>query len=97
MTIHTLFKHFVQENRPIIDIEQVSTGEAWYGTSAKELHLVDDIATSDDLILSQVQEKQVLLVKYEEKKSLINRIGVQLETSISNLVLAFVNKTGTLR
>ncbi|HEL1639167.1 TPA: protease SohB [Streptococcus suis] len=95
--VHTLFKHFVQENRPIIDIEQVSTGEAWYGTSAKELHLVDDIATSDDLILSQVQEKQILLVKYEEKKSLINRIGVQLETSISNLVLAFINKTGTLR
>ncbi|HFI0256633.1 TPA: protease SohB [Streptococcus suis] len=95
--VHTLFKDFVQENRPILDIEQVSTGETWYGTSAKNVHLVDEIATSDDLILSQIQEKQVLLVKYEEKKSLVNRIGIQLETSISNLILSLMNKSGSIQ
>lgn len=95
--VHTLFKDFVQENRPILDIEQVSTGETWYGTSAENVHLVDEIATSDDLILSQIQEKQVLLVKYEEKKSLVNRIGIQLETSISNLILSLMNKSGSIQ
>ncbi|ATZ04442.1 protease SohB [Streptococcus suis] len=95
--VHHLFKDFVQENRPILDIEQVSTGETWYGTSAKKVHLVDEIATSDDLILNQIHERQVLLVKFEEKKSLINRIGVQVETSLSNLILKLVNKSSSIR
>ncbi|HFI2431373.1 TPA: protease SohB [Streptococcus suis] len=95
--VHALFKEFVSENRPILDIEQVSTGETWYGTSAKKVHLVDEIATSDDLILGQIHDKQVLLVKYEEKKSLINQIGVQVETSLSNLLLKLVNKSSDIR
>lgn len=95
--VHALFKEFVSENRPILDIEQVSTGETWYGTSAKKVHLVDEIATSDDLILGQIHDKQVLLVKYEEKKSLINQIGVQVETSLSNLLLKLVNKSSAIR
>ncbi|HEL2109557.1 TPA: protease SohB [Streptococcus suis] len=95
--VHALFKEFVSENRPILDIEQVSTGETWYGTSAKKVHLVDEITTSDDLILGQIHDKQVLLVKYEEKKSLINQIGVQVETSLSNLLLKLVNKSSAIR
>ncbi|NQJ21899.1 protease SohB [Streptococcus suis] len=95
--VHALFKEFVSENRPILDIEQVSTGETWYGTSAKKVHLVDEITTSDDLILGQIHDKQVLLVKYEEKKSLINQIGVQVETSLSNLLLKLVNKSSSIR
>ncbi|HFI0121023.1 TPA: protease SohB [Streptococcus suis] len=95
--VYALFKEFVSENRPILDIEQVSTGETWYGTSAKKVHLVDEIATSDDLILGQIHDKQVLLVKYEEKKSLINQIGVQVETSLSNLLLKLVNKSSAIR
>ncbi|HFI0641358.1 TPA: protease SohB [Streptococcus suis] len=95
--VHALFKEFVSENRPILDIEQVSTGETWYGTSAKKVHLVDEITTSDDLILGQIHDKQVLLVKYEEKKSLINQIGVQVETSLSNLLLKLVNKSSDIR
>ncbi|HEL1619145.1 TPA: protease SohB [Streptococcus suis] len=95
--VHALFKEFVSENRPILDIEQVSTGETWYGTSAKKVHLVDEIATSDDLILGQIHDKQVLLVKYEEKKSLINQTGVQVETSLSNLLLKLVNKSSAIR
>ncbi|HEM3701558.1 TPA: protease SohB [Streptococcus suis] len=95
--VHALFKEFVSENRPILDIEQVSTGETWYGTSAKKVHLVDEIATSDDLILGQIHDKQVLLVKYEEKKSLINQIGVQVETNLSNLLLKLVNKSSSIR
>lgn len=95
--VHALFKEFVSENRPILDIEQVSTGETWYGTSAKKVHLVDEITTSDDLILGQIHDKQVLLVKYEEKKSLINQIGVQVETSLSNLILKLVNKSSSIR
>ncbi|MFS1664590.1 protease SohB [Streptococcus sp. zg-JUN1979] len=94
--VHTLFKNFVKDNRPSIDIERVSTGEAWYGTSAKELNLVDDIATSDDLILRDIQDKDVFLVKYQEKKSLVNRIGVQLETSLSRLFLTLTNQSGRL-
>ncbi|HFU4466542.1 TPA: hypothetical protein ACGO92_001425 [Streptococcus suis] len=49
------------------------------------------------MILGQIHDKQVLLVKYEEKKSLINQIGVQVETSLSNLLLKLVNKSSAIR
>jgi serine protease SohB len=34
-----LFRDFVQENRPQLDIEQVATGETWFGTAALERRL----------------------------------------------------------
>lgn len=48
---HLLFKDFVKEYRPNIDIDQVATGEHWFATQAKEMGLVDEISTSDDFIL----------------------------------------------
>jgi serine protease SohB len=50
--VHKMFKGFVSENRSNVDIDQVATGEYWYGTRAMELNLVDDIQTSDDFLMN---------------------------------------------
>ncbi|MCD0228814.1 protease SohB, partial [Enterobacter hormaechei subsp. steigerwaltii] len=67
---HQLFKQFVSENRPQLDIEEVATGEHWFGRQALALNLIDEISTSDDLLLKAFENKQVIEVKYQEKQSL---------------------------
>ena len=52
---HQLFKDFVKRMRPSLDIEQVATGEHWYGQQAVEKGLVDEINTSDEVILSLME------------------------------------------
>lgn len=90
---HSLFKEFVIQHRPQLDIEKVATGEHWFGQQALELNLVDEIATSDDLILNAIQEKDVIELKYKEKKKLSQKIGSQLEQSAENVVTKILNKS----
>ena len=37
--IFGLFRDFVKENRPKLDIDKVATGETWFGTAALDLKL----------------------------------------------------------
>lgn len=55
---HVLFKDFIRERRPSLELEKVATGEHWFGRQAKELGLVDEISTSDDLVVAACKEKQ---------------------------------------
>ena len=48
---HALFKHFVERYRPSLNVEQVATGEHWYGEDARALNLVDKLQTSDEYLL----------------------------------------------
>lgn len=89
---HQLFKQFVQENRPQVEIEKVATGEHWFGTQAIKLNLVDEISTSDDIVLNAIKEKDVIEVKYRQKKKLAQRLGDQVESRIENLVAKFLHK-----
>ena len=79
---HDLFKAFVQEHRPNLDIEAVATGEIWYGKEAVNKGLVDRIATSDDLILEALQTSQVFRVSYEQKRTLAERLGFAAEQGV---------------
>ena len=71
---HVLFKSFVSQNRPSLDIDKVATGEHWYGTQAKELGLVDELAVSDDLIVAAIPDHEVIQVRYFRRKRLIDKI-----------------------
>jgi serine protease SohB len=51
--VHGLFKKFVHTYRPNIPLEEVSSGEYWYGEKAKSLNLIDAIQTSDDYLLQK--------------------------------------------
>ena len=89
---HQLFKQFVRENRPQLDIEQIATGEHWFGKQALELNLIDEISTSDDLLVKAVENKEIIEIKYKEKKNLTKRIGLQMEESMGNVITKLVNK-----
>ncbi|AXF75766.1 protease SohB [Erwinia tracheiphila] len=70
---HLLFKQFVHQMRPTLDIDNVATGEHWFGTQALEKGLVDAIGTSDDLIIEQIESHEVIAVRYTRRKKLLER------------------------
>jgi len=72
---HRLFKSFVQNNRPQLDVAKVATGEYWYGQDAKDLGLVDEIRTSDDYLLSQSDTNQVIKVSFAKKQKLGEKLS----------------------
>lgn len=91
---HQLFKQFVAQNRPHLDVDKVATGEHWFGQQALELQLVDELATSDDIILEKMKDKPVISVKYKVKKPLLQKIGKQAEESIEGIIHRNLTKNG---
>lgn len=79
--IHAQFRTFVQERRAQLDMEQVGTGEAWLGSQALELGLVDELATSDDIIRAACARGRVLQVSYQRKLTLPERVRVQAQAA----------------
>lgn len=64
--ILSLFKAFVKENRPSLDIDKVATGETWFGQDALDRNLCDEIRTKDDVLLEYVDSGyEVYEVAYE--------------------------------
>lgn len=51
-----MFKSFVKENRPSLDIDAVATGETWFGEDALERGLCDELRTVDDVLCEFVDE-----------------------------------------
>jgi len=84
---HQLFKDYVSERRPQVDIDKIATGEIWYGSKALEMALVDDIQTSDEYLVACIQQAQVYEVAYVQKKKLHQRLGIAAEESADRLLL----------
>jgi len=72
--VHELFKDFVSDNRPQVDIEKVATGEAWFGKRALERDLVDELKTSDEYIVDSCADRDVFLVKYVVHKNKMDKL-----------------------
>ncbi len=72
--IHELFKQFVKENRNIVDVDKIATGEHWYGKKAIELNLVDELLTSDDYLCNAVNNADIFEIKYVRKKPFLEKI-----------------------
>jgi serine protease SohB len=70
---HVLFKRFVSDMRPKLDVEGVATGEHWYGARAIDLGLVDALSTSDDYLLDKSRSARILEVKCERPRPLRER------------------------
>lgn len=85
--MHGLFKQFVKQMRPSLDIDAVATGEHWFGTQARDLGLVDAIGTSDDLLIAEMANHDVLNVRYTRRKRLLDRIMGGAGDSAERLLL----------
>ncbi len=87
---HVLFKDFVQEHRPAVDVDEVATGEIWFGKRALEKNLIDAIATSDEYLTALYPQADIVGVCYEHKKTIQDRIGLaaaaMLEASATRLL-----------
>ena len=84
---HQLFKEFVTENRPSLDIEKVATGEVWFGIRAKDVGLVDELQTSDSYIQQQLKETDVYEVSWMHKKNWQEKLGMAAQSAIEHVVL----------
>lgn len=98
---HQLFKEFVSQARPCVDIDKVSTGEVWFGRRAIEHKLVDELNTSDDLLMKKCQSAEVYQVRYELKKTFgekLSEMTVTTSTSIiGNLLQKMINPQNFMR
>lgn len=70
-----MFKDFVKQQRPIVDLDAVATGEHWLGTRAHALQLVDEIRTSDDYLMSLRETADIFEVEYSIKKKMFDRLS----------------------
>lgn len=92
---HHLFKGFVGKYRPQLNMDQVATGEYWYGQTALELNLVDKIQTSDDYILNKIKTHKVLKVSCEKKPSLSDKLSDALSKSVSLTIDKLITQLST--
>ena len=90
--IHVLFKNFIKDNRKILDVEKVSTGEYWYGKDALDLKLIDKILTSDEHVISMKESFDIIHVKYMPPKSLSDKLSKFSSRFSSNLLQKFEQK-----
>jgi serine protease SohB len=72
--IHELFKAQIREHRPQVDLDRVATGEHWYGVRALELKLVDELKTSDDVLLEAAKDHDLYHIAYKRRRSLQERV-----------------------
>ena len=89
---HHLFKDFVHRMRPALDIDQVATGEHWYGTQALEKGLVDEVGTSDDLLLNLMEGRELVGVRFTQRKRLLDRFTNSAAESADRLLLRWVQR-----
>ena len=73
--IHGIFKSFVAEQRPGLDIEKVATGEHWLARRAKDLGLCDTLVTSDDYLLEANERAELVGVRFVAPKRLSARLA----------------------
>ena len=86
---HALFKEFVAEYRPRVDLARAATGQAWYGTRAVDLGLVDELTTSDDYLLAARERADVFAVSFVPDRPLaagLARWRSAVEGRLTNLL-----------
>lgn len=90
---HALFKEFVEAHRPQVNIAEVATGEHWFASRALKLNLVDEIITSDEYLMNQAKNADIFSVKYEIKKSMAEKVGLQVRILLNTFMKGTLKKT----
>lgn len=91
-TIHRLFKEFVARYRPALNIEQVATGEVWFGLEAIECKLADQIATSDEYLSGRVRQAEVFEVHYVIRKRMQDKLSAGLSATLDRLLVTWASR-----
>lgn len=93
---HVLFKEYVSERRPDVDIAKVANGDIWFGQRALEVKLIDEIKTSDEYLIEACERAEVVSVAYQRKRTLPEKLGLAtsaaLEHTVWRVLSAFRNQ-----
>lgn len=89
---HELFKNFVARYRPQLAIDEVATGEVWLGQAALGKQLVDDLKTSDEYLADRAAQAELFQLRYVEKKSLPERVGLAASAAVDRSVLTWLSR-----
>lgn len=93
--VHGLFKTFVSNYRPILDIDAVSTGEAWYGSAAVDNKLADQLMTSDEYLAKKSITSSLMLIRFEKPKAggLKARLGLAAASVLESTLVSVWSRT----
>lgn len=94
---HDMFKSFVAQYRPKLDIAKVSTGEYWYGQMALGLGLVDEIKTSDEYLLSKAKDHQIVKISFETKPTLSDKISDVFSKVLTQILSRLMNQNDSIK
>lgn len=93
---HVLFKEYVGERRPGLDMAAVANGDIWFGRRALEVNLIDEIKTSDEFLIEACDRADVISVSYQRKRTLPEKLGLAtsaaLEHTVWRVLSAFRNQ-----
>jgi len=93
---HGLFKEYVSERRPDLDIAAVANGDIWFGKRALEVKLIDEIKTSDEYLIEACDRADVVSVTFQRKRTLPEKLGLAtsaaLEHTVWRVLSAFRNQ-----
>ncbi|MEM7691248.1 MAG: protease SohB [Pseudomonadota bacterium] len=84
---HELFKDFVKENREVVDIAKVATGEVWFGRRALAEKLVDSLQTSDDFIQQKLETHGVFSLRFVPRRNWQQKLGIATEHALERSFL----------
>ncbi len=90
--VHQLFKAFVTQHRPQLDIDAVANGDVWFGQRAIDQALVDELITSDEYIAKACDVSDVFAVKYVEKQSLPEKLGIAVQSTLDTVLMKWWDK-----
>ncbi|EHJ05260.1 serine protease SohB [Marinobacter sp. DSM 26671] len=83
---HGLFKEYVSERRPDLDIAAVANGDIWFGKRALEVKLIDEIKTSDEYLIEACDRADVVSVAYQRKRTLPEKLGLATSSALEHTV-----------
>ncbi|MEH6560554.1 MAG: protease SohB [Marinobacter sp.] len=83
---HGLFKDYVSERRPELDIAAVATGDIWFGKRALEVKLIDEIKTSDEYLIEACDRADVVSVSFQRKRTLPEKLGLATSSALEHTV-----------
>lgn len=83
---HDKFKRYVADRRPSLAIDEVATGEIWYGTEAVDKGLADEVGTSEDYLMAAMKRSRVMSLRLERPKPLAERLGFSAAQVAERLV-----------
>ncbi|MPX91525.1 MULTISPECIES: protease SohB [unclassified Salinivibrio] len=90
---HGLFKAFISEYRPSLNVDKVATGEHWFGNQALDLGLIDEVCTSDEYLFQAANnERKVLSVSYHQRKNIAEKLAGASAEVADRVLLKWISR-----